>query len=212
MHPLHVLLAALSVTTSLAAPSLKSYDEVFPQPKESIKEPYGKEGQGVQFLDLPSLQASNDSNYRLAPQTPGTCVVICVMAPPPDWKQRLGNSMYDNYLQYACAPSCHEDIEDPSQPIKGDPKYPPPGEGSKLKPEDFPVNSVVVTFEYALPLHPHQRGLLITYIFLLCSGIARPGEEGNKDGFSRAERFLISCDADQRGYIPLSTYIPNLAS
>jgi hypothetical protein len=58
--------------------------------------------------------------------------------------------MYDNYLQYACAPSCHEDLEDKSQPIKGDLKYSEPkeeDEGWKLVPEEFPANSVVVTFE-----------------------------------------------------------------
>jgi hypothetical protein len=35
------------------------------------------------------------------------------------------------------------------------------------------------------------------------SGIARPGEKGNKDGYSRAEVFRVSCDADQRGFVPL---------
>lgn len=147
MYPFHILLISLLSATSLAAPSPPTYEESFPKPKESIADPYGKSSLPLRFLDLPALQASNDSVYHLSPQKPGTCVVICVMAPSPDWKLRYGNSAYDNYLQYACAPSCNKDIEDQGQPIKGDLEFPTIGDGEKLTLKDFPENAVVATFE-----------------------------------------------------------------
>jgi hypothetical protein len=156
MHAFPILLALtpLVTITTLAGPSLNTYPEAFPNPIKGYKDPPitsddPKNLDNVQFLDLPALQASND-DYRLAPQIPRTCVVICVMVPHPSMTKVSSNAMYDNYLQYACAPSCHEDLEDKSQPIKGDLKYPEPkeeDEGWKLPPEDYPANSVVVTFE-----------------------------------------------------------------
>lgn len=152
--PILLALTPLVSITTLAAPSPNTYPEAFPNPIKGYKDPLitsddPKNPDKVQFLDLPALQASND-DYRLAPQIPGTCVFICIMVPHPSMTKMMSNAMYDNYLQYACAPSCHEDLEDKSQPIKGDLKYPEPKEEDeewKLLPEEFPANSVVVTFE-----------------------------------------------------------------
>jgi hypothetical protein len=156
MHAFPILLALtpLVTITILAAPSPNTYPEAFPSPIKGYKDPLAisedsKNPDKIQFLDLPALQASND-DYRLGPQIPGTCVVICVMVPHPSMTKVSNNAMYDNYLQYACAPSCHEDLQDKSQPIRGDHKYPEPkeeDEGWKLVPEEFPANAVVVTFE-----------------------------------------------------------------
>jgi hypothetical protein len=156
MHAFPILLALfpLATITTLAAPSPNNYPDAFPSPIKGYKDPLitsddPKNPDNSQFLDLPALQASKD-DYRLAPQIPGTCVVICVMVPHPSMTKVSSNAMYDNYLQYACAPSCHDELEHKSQPIKGDLKYPEPkeeDEGWKLVPEELPANSVVVTFE-----------------------------------------------------------------
>jgi hypothetical protein len=146
MLPLRIPLALLPLSLTLAAPSLNSYDEAFPQPRRS-KDPTFKDAHAVQFLDLPALQASND-DYRLAPQVLGTCVVICIMIPHPTTDKLSRVSHMDNYVQYACAPSCNKDLDDKSQPIKGELKYSEPeGDSYKLLPEEYPANSVVVTFE-----------------------------------------------------------------
>jgi hypothetical protein len=154
MFPFRVLLAvAVLSSSSLAGPSLPSYVEQFPKGSNG-KGKRIESHQTERYLDLPSLYA-NDTSYNLVPpKEPGTCVVICVMKPHESMREfRSGNANKDGYRQYACAPSCTQDLGDTSQPIKGEQEYSQPKQdGAKFVPEDFAPYSVVVTFGYVFSL------------------------------------------------------------
>jgi len=148
MLPLRTLVTLTSLSFALPAPSPPSYDEQFPKGTNG-KDKKIESHQTERYLDLAALQA-DPLEYNIVPPAgePDTCVVVCAMKPHSamnDMRTRLANK--DGYRQYACAPSCHPDVEDTSQPIKGESEYTKPThEGARFSPEDFEPNTVVVTF------------------------------------------------------------------
>jgi hypothetical protein len=148
MLPFRTLIALISLSVALSAPSPPSYDEQFSKGTNG-KDKKVESHQTERYLDLATLKA-DPLEYNIVPPAgePDTCVVVCAMKPHSAMNDmRTGSANKDGYRQYACAPSCHRDVEDTSQPIKGGSKYTTPlQEGAKFGPADFEPNTVVVTF------------------------------------------------------------------
>ena len=148
MLPLRILIALASLSFVVPAPSPPSYEEQFPKGTNG-RDKKIESHQTERYFDLATLEA-DPLEYNIVPPAgePDTCVVVCAMKPHLAMNDmRTGSANKDGYRQYACAPSCHRDVEDTSQPIKGESEYTkPPQEGAKFGPADFEPNTVVVTF------------------------------------------------------------------